>query len=309
MICKKCGERIPKGSKFCPECGYKIRKKKKNTQYRKSVIIRIIGWFIVIAVIIIAYFAITYNNSDSQLTKNVVQPRKTKNVQSFPTATATPNLAKAIIGKWEATEIVENDKTVKIADEAFAFYFTFRSDQTFDLYSLNYESKNRSVSSGYYSLSGNKIIIRDENETMYLTLINDKLSMSYQGLNYGELEGKDFIFERTLSIPTEYKTISAYQLNKEYQENEIAADNKYLNEFVEVSGKIASVNKGLISNYFYVNLVADDGIGIFTVDCKFEESDSNTLAKLKAEQQITIRGVCRGKKLMGVSVDTCYVYK
>lgn len=84
--------------------------------------------------------------------------------------------------------------------------------------------------------------------------------------------------------------ISAETLTAEYEENELAADGKYKDKVLAVSGKISS-----IAETFGSVTVQMEGKKIMpNVICTFDDEQRAAVAKLKKGQKITMIGQCEG---------------
>ena len=94
-------------------------------------------------------------------------------------------------------------------------------------------------------------------------------------------------------------TISASKLYKEYNENEIAADEKYKGKIIEVTGVIRDIGNDIMNNA-YVTLAGDEYFG--DIQCYFNKK--SVVAKLSKGKRITIIGSCSGL-LMNVQMDNC----
>ena len=94
-------------------------------------------------------------------------------------------------------------------------------------------------------------------------------------------------------------TISASKLYKEYNENEIAADEKYKGKIIEVTGVIRDIGNDIMDNA-YITLVGNEYFG--DIQCYFKEK--SVVAKLSKGKRITIIGSCSGL-LMNVQMDNC----
>ncbi len=97
--------------------------------------------------------------------------------------------------------------------------------------------------------------------------------------------------------------ITAEALSKEYNTDEKAADNKYLNKAIEVSGTISEVNKNQDGGLMIVLKTADPMAG---VQCALRGKD-DAASHLAAGQQITIKGFCSGNGITGVSLTDCVI--
>jgi tetratricopeptide (TPR) repeat protein len=85
--------------------------------------------------------------------------------------------------------------------------------------------------------------------------------------------------------------IAADKLMAAYLNNEVAADARYKEKLLAVTGLVANVGKDKGDNY--VALEALDIIG--KIQCFFEKGDDNSLAQLGSGVQVTIIGRCEGK--------------
>lgn len=97
--------------------------------------------------------------------------------------------------------------------------------------------------------------------------------------------------------------VQATALVAEYEDNEVAADNKYKDKKVTVTGKITSIAKD-IADQPYVTLGTGNDLELATVQCFFK--DDNILASLKKGQKITVTGTVEGK-FMNVMLKGCKV--
>ncbi len=89
--------------------------------------------------------------------------------------------------------------------------------------------------------------------------------------------------------------ITAEQLYEEYEENEVAADLKYKNKLLQVTGIVKSIGK-TIGDKPYISLQT----GAFSSQVTFyfpSETYNEKLATLKKGTTIKIKGICKGKSL------------
>ncbi len=94
--------------------------------------------------------------------------------------------------------------------------------------------------------------------------------------------------------------ITADALSKEYTSDEKAADTKYLNKAIEVSGTISEIDKNQDGGTMAILQTSDPAAGI---QCTMREKNV-TLTK---GQNITIKGFCSGNGLTGVSLTDCVI--
>jgi hypothetical protein len=95
--------------------------------------------------------------------------------------------------------------------------------------------------------------------------------------------------------------ISAILLQKEFEDNENAASEKYINKTVEITGTIASVNEG---EDISVSVTLNTGSPLSSVICTFNVTTDPTA--LIPGKEVTIRGECSGY-LMDVLLNNCAV--
>ena len=108
----------------------------------------------------------------------------------------------------------------------------------------------------------------------------------------------------TAPVQTAVK-VKADALYSDYNANQIAADNKYKDKVLDVSGTISTIGKDILGSP-YVMLSSADGMDI--VQCSFSSNDSDALAKLNKGDSITIEGQISG--FLGyVELNKCKIAK
>ena len=95
--------------------------------------------------------------------------------------------------------------------------------------------------------------------------------------------------------------ISASKLYKEYNENEIAADEKYKGKIIEVTGVIRDIGNDIMDNA-YITLVGNEYFG--DIQCYFNEK--SVVAKLSKGKRVTVIGSCFGL-MINVQINNCIV--
>ncbi|MDB5311468.1 MAG: hypothetical protein JWO38_5670 [Gemmataceae bacterium] len=101
-------------------------------------------------------------------------------------------------------------------------------------------------------------------------------------------------------------TISAVELDREYDANELAADGKYRGKELQVSGTVKKITRDDRPGKITVEL---DGTPGSTVDCNFNQSDQGELAPIAVGQGVSVRGKCKGKVRTWVTMDDCKLVK
>jgi len=101
--------------------------------------------------------------------------------------------------------------------------------------------------------------------------------------------------------PIETTAIALYD---EFEENQVAAEQKYKGKTIIVSGTIDSIGTDIL-NTPYVSLRSSNEF-ITAVQCMFDRSDSDTLVSLKKDQKIKLSGTSPSK-LLQVIMRNCQV--
>jgi hypothetical protein len=98
--------------------------------------------------------------------------------------------------------------------------------------------------------------------------------------------------------------IAAPQLGNEFDSNEIAAEGKYKNRLLAITGIIENFRKGPFGGT-YVDL--STGQMFSAVHCEFKEGYDAQLAQYRKGAKITIMGTCKGMILGSVMLDDCHL--
>lgn len=96
--------------------------------------------------------------------------------------------------------------------------------------------------------------------------------------------------------------ITATALQKEFEDNEKTASEKYINKILEVNGNVSSVTQADSSD---INVSLKTGSDLSSIICTFAATD---LSKFKTGEDVTIRGECSGI-LMDVLLNNCVLIK
>lgn len=89
---------------------------------------------------------------------------------------------------------------------------------------------------------------------------------------------------------------TASKLVADYKANEVAADEKYKNRLLVVTGSVASIGKDIMDNP-YVTLSSGEQYDFRSVQCTFDDDHIAKASKLKKGMKISVTGTCKG--LMG----------
>lgn len=92
--------------------------------------------------------------------------------------------------------------------------------------------------------------------------------------------------------PEEIIEISAAELFAAYDENEVAADNKYKGKKLKITGTVEDIGKDILDDTY---ITLDCGELIFSIQCYFANDQLSAVAELKKGDTITLIGVCKGE--------------
>jgi tRNA_anti-like len=127
---------------------------------------------------------------------------------------------------------------------------------------------------------------------------------------YGYMEytrgSKDLLYTKA-----DYITI-AKDLTKEFEENEKAANEKFINKIIAVNGSVKDVIKD--GDKFYTVMLGDDAAGTTSVRCSMDANHQTDAALLQLRGDVTIKGICTGfnaDDLLGsdVILNRCIIEK
>jgi hypothetical protein len=110
------------------------------------------------------------------------------------------------------------------------------------------------------------------------------------------------VTEPKRKTPLVYRPVSARDLRVSYNSNGVAADKMFKDQPVEVSGVVNRID--VISGVPFVCL--DTGDPSCDVQCCFDNNSVDVLASLKKGQKVVVRGICRGRALLGnILLEEC----
>jgi len=96
-------------------------------------------------------------------------------------------------------------------------------------------------------------------------------------------------------------TLSANQLYREYESNEVAADAKYKGKIVIVYGTIVDIGKDIMDDAYIV--IGGEGF-LDGVQCTFTKGEQSSVARLSKGMQVRVKGEVAGK-MGNVLVNKC----
>lgn len=100
-------------------------------------------------------------------------------------------------------------------------------------------------------------------------------------------------------------SVKASTFIADYNSNEVGADKKYKDKFVEITGQVNSV--GVMFDKTFV-LIQGGQYDVFMVQCMISDKDKDSVADLSKGQSVTMRGTVEGKSLH-ITVNSCQLVK
>ena len=123
-------------------------------------------------------------------------------------------------------------------------------------------------------------------------------AMSSQTQNSGSVDSLTASVESPTPI-----AVPARQLNEDYERNEVAADAKYVGNYVMVTGAIYSVTEAV--GKYDVKLETDDFISVTNIVCKVDKDEEATILTLAAGDTVTVLGNVSGKSVFDINLRDC----
>lgn len=103
-------------------------------------------------------------------------------------------------------------------------------------------------------------------------------------------------------------TVTASKLTADYKDNEVAADAKYKDKLLEISGTVDTIGKDVLDTP-YISFQTDNQYEIINrIQCMFGKNDIAALSSVTKGQKITLRGT-GGGKLGNIVVNGCTIVK
>ena len=90
--------------------------------------------------------------------------------------------------------------------------------------------------------------------------------------------------------------VTAIKLYNDYESNEIAADKKYKDHIIQVSGIVEEVSEVPIVGGLCVTLTGGE-YGEARIQCIFPSKEKDQLSNLEKGQKVKIKGKCNGKPM------------
>lgn len=296
MLCTKCGAQIDDSASVCTHCGAQISTKKNKKSIFKK------WWFWVL--IAIAFILIAGNaKSDSNPSGT---PEPTEKVLPKAIKVSASELCEAYTQNEVDAEKKYGDQLVEITGTVDNIGTDIRNDVYITL------------STGKYMQSIQCYFNEDAEIDKVATLsIGQEVTIigTCKGLSFINVAVKECSFANIASpgaddapesIDPENNiiAITAGDLFAAYNENEVAANSKYKDKKLQITGTISNIGIDILDRV-YITLDASETL--YSVQCYFANSDEDAkVAELKKGDTITLIGVCEGISL-NVTVKQCEI--
>lgn len=113
--------------------------------------------------------------------------------------------------------------------------------------------------------------------------------------------------EPTEEPQEEVITVSAVDLLKAYDENEVKADNLYKGKTLEVTGDVKSIGKDILDKVYITLGDKDETFAIISVQCYFkDDAEIDKVAELSEGDKVTVVGTGDGGTL-NVMMKNCII--
>ncbi len=100
-------------------------------------------------------------------------------------------------------------------------------------------------------------------------------------------------------------SMTASDLFAEFENDETAANEKYLNKVILVEGVVASVSNDSDDE---LSIILETDSPIFGVSCSMEPGEGNSVRSISEQDKIQIKGICTGM-LSDVVLNRCVIEK
>ena len=102
----------------------------------------------------------------------------------------------------------------------------------------------------------------------------------------------------------DYIEVTANDIFSAFEENEIAAEEKFKGQLVKITGIVSDINSK--STLISANILLKvDGSVFGCVQCNFNSENSKALSTVEKGQNVTIVGTCEGLSLYNVMINAC----
>ena len=130
------------------------------------------------------------------------------------------------------------------------------------------------------------------------------IALLYALIFYGNNIEQKIHARPAVNLPPDY-VLTADELYAAYKKNKIAADMKYKEKIVIVSGAVRSIREDIMGMPYVLLFIGDNEYLIGGVQCYFKKEDRHVLARLYRSQQVKIRGRVGDYTIGYVGIKDC----
>ena len=255
--CKSCGTMIAKNSKVCPSCGAKNKK----PIYKRV-------WFIVLVIAIIAILISVFKGPKEYDFENPVATvtvdeilQDFKNNETSASEKYSDNVV-AVTG--QVSQVLDSYAVIRAYDDDLWLY-------NVNAYMENSEDLKKFVSG----------------ETVTVVGVCDNTTL------FGDVDVKKCVFNDKFALSPDYESpikVSAEDLIKAYNDNQVAADEEYKYKTLEFSAVVSYVS----DEYVIMTPKSSDDLD-FDSDMEIRFENKDEFKKAKEGKTYTVIGECYGK--------------
>jgi len=100
--------------------------------------------------------------------------------------------------------------------------------------------------------------------------------------------------------------LTVEELLSAYETDPVTADEKFVNEFLKVTGVVASVDIKDFLDTHYIRLTGNERNFLQSVQCMFDKKNAPVLAKLEIGQTVTVQGKFNGS-MIAIRLTDCFL--
>jgi len=97
--------------------------------------------------------------------------------------------------------------------------------------------------------------------------------------------------------------LNVTELFKAYEEDDVVADERFVNKILRVTGVVSLVDAKNVSDTHYIRLAASEGDLMQSVQCLFDKKNASSLSQLEKGQVVTVQGRYNGSVIAMRIVD------
>lgn len=96
--------------------------------------------------------------------------------------------------------------------------------------------------------------------------------------------------------------ISAFELMRQYENNELKADSMYKDKMITVVGEVSNIRRDIGYGHVIVEIKADN-VGIFNIAANIKRSYEKKAMSLKKGERVKVKGIVIGVAEFGAGID------